>query len=97
MSDLIRVTGYLMKRSELEKLKKGEVVANDSVALVVDKTPQRHMNEKKARVLMNKAPVNKIIASSVVDGPGGRQDLRTLSQKEGYPLQAGQIPSLRRP
>ncbi len=38
MSDLIRVTGYLMKRSELEKLKKGEVVANDSVALVVDKT-----------------------------------------------------------
>ncbi len=47
--DLIRVTGYLMKRSELEKLKKGEVVANDSVALVVDKTPQRHMNEKKVR------------------------------------------------
>ena len=49
MSDLIRVTGYLMKHSELEKLKKGEVVANDSVALVVDKTPQWHMNEKKAR------------------------------------------------
>ena len=51
MSDLIRVTGYLMKRSELEKLKKGEVVANDSVVLVVDKTPQRHMNEKQARGL----------------------------------------------
>jgi len=49
MSNLIRVTGYLMKRSELEKLKKGEVVANDSVALVVDKTPQWHTNEKKAR------------------------------------------------
>ena len=46
---------------------------------------------------MNKAPVNKIIASSVVDGPGSRQDLKTLSQKEGYPLQADQIPSLRCP
>ena len=46
---------------------------------------------------MNKAPVNKIIASSLVDGPGGRQDLKTLSQEEGYPLQADQIPSLWRP
>ena len=47
--DLIRVTGYLMKRSEVEKLRKGEAVANDSAALVVDKTPARHMNEKKVR------------------------------------------------
>ena len=37
------------KRSEVEKLKKGEVVANDSVVLVVDKTPARHMTEKKVR------------------------------------------------
>ena len=47
--DLIRVTGYLMKKSEVEKLKRGEVVANDSVALVVDKTPARHLTEKKVR------------------------------------------------
>ena len=47
--DLIRVTGYLMKKSEVEKLKKGEVVANDSVVLVVDKTPARHLTQKKVR------------------------------------------------
>jgi len=47
--DLIRVTGYLMKKSEVEKLKQGEAVANDSAALVVDKTPARHMTEKKVR------------------------------------------------
>ncbi|MBQ6334653.1 MAG: YjjI family glycine radical enzyme [Erysipelotrichaceae bacterium] len=47
--DLIRVTGYLVKRSEVEKLKKGEVVANDSIALVVDKTPARHLNGKKVQ------------------------------------------------
>ncbi len=47
--DLIRVTGYLMKKSEVEKLKRGEAVANDSVVLVVDKTPARHLSEKKVR------------------------------------------------
>ena len=47
--DLIRVTGYLMKRSEVEKLKNGEAVANDSAALVLGKSPERHMNEKKVR------------------------------------------------
>ena len=47
--DLIRVTGYLMKRSEVEKLKRGEAVANDSVTLVVDKTPARHLDGKKVR------------------------------------------------
>jgi len=38
-----------MKKSEVEKLKQGEAVANDSAALVVDKTPARHMTEKKVR------------------------------------------------
>ncbi len=47
--DLIRVTGYLMKKSEVEKLKRGEAVANDSVCLVTDKTPSRHLTEKKVR------------------------------------------------
>ena len=45
--DLVRVTGYLMKRSEVEKLKKGEVVANDSVSLVTQKSTMRHLNERK--------------------------------------------------
>ncbi len=47
--DLIRVTGYLVKRSEVEKLRNGEAVANGSVGLVIGKSPERHLNGKKVR------------------------------------------------
>ena len=47
--DLVRVTGYLMKKSEVEKLKAGEAVANGSTGLLIGKSPERHLTEKKVR------------------------------------------------
>ncbi|MDO4519471.1 MAG: YjjI family glycine radical enzyme [Eubacteriales bacterium] len=48
-SDVIRVTGYLVKRSEMEKLDKGEAVLQDTTALGLEATHSGHILERKIR------------------------------------------------
>ncbi|WP_310602286.1 YjjI family glycine radical enzyme [Anaerosporobacter sp.] len=48
-SDVIRVTGYLVKRSEMEKLKKGENVLQDTTALGLGASKNSHVLERKVR------------------------------------------------
>ncbi len=50
-NDLVRVTGYLIKKSEVEKLSRGEVVANDSVCLVAGQEAHNHVFERKVQKL----------------------------------------------
>ena len=70
-SDVIRVTGYLVKRSELEKLAGGEAVLQDTTALGLGAARSGHILERKVRGSM-KAVINRIIPFSSVDGPGNR-------------------------
>ncbi len=49
--DLIRVTGYLVKRSDIEKIKNGEAVINGSVSLALDPVESRKINQRKVRSL----------------------------------------------
>lgn len=48
-SDVVRVTGYLVKRSEIEKLKKGEAVLQDTTALAKDAVKTARFLERKVR------------------------------------------------
>ncbi|WP_455718078.1 YjjI family glycine radical enzyme [Anaerosporobacter sp.] len=48
-SDVIRVTGYLVKKSEMEKLKKGENVLQDTTALGLGASKNSHILERKVR------------------------------------------------
>lgn len=48
-SDVIRVTGYLVKRSELEKLAGGEAVLQDTTALGLGAARNGHILERKVR------------------------------------------------
>lgn len=48
-SDVIRVTGYLVKRSELEKLDKGSAVLQDTTALGLGASKNGHILERKVR------------------------------------------------
>lgn len=48
-SDVIRVTGYLVKKSEIEKLKKGENVLQDTTALGLGASKNSHILERKVR------------------------------------------------
>ena len=48
-SDVIRVTGYLVKRSELEKLNKGTAVIHDTTALGLGAAKNGHILERKVR------------------------------------------------
>ena len=48
-SDVIRVTGYLVKRSELEKLANGEAVLQDTTALGLGAARNGHILERKVR------------------------------------------------
>jgi YjjI family glycine radical enzyme len=48
-SDVIRVTGYLVKRSEMEKLKKGENVLQDTTVLGLGSANNSHILERKIR------------------------------------------------
>ncbi|MEA5027044.1 MAG: YjjI family glycine radical enzyme [Erysipelotrichaceae bacterium] len=50
-SDLIRVTGYLVKRSDIKKVQQGEAVINSSVNLARDPIEKRHIYERKVRTL----------------------------------------------
>ena len=47
--DLIRVTGYLVKRSDIIKLQNGEAVTNSSVSLAIDPIEKRHTYQRKVR------------------------------------------------
>jgi YjjI family glycine radical enzyme len=48
-SDVIRVTGYLVKRSEMEKLANGEAVLQDTTALGLGASQNGHILERKVR------------------------------------------------
>ena len=48
-SDVIRVTGYLAKRSEIEKLEKGENVIQDTTSLAMGAKHNGHVLERKVR------------------------------------------------
>ncbi|HAB61848.1 MAG TPA: YjjI family glycine radical enzyme, partial [Lachnospiraceae bacterium] len=48
-SDVIRVTGYLVKKSEMEKLKKGENVLQDTTVLGLGASRNSHILERKVR------------------------------------------------
>jgi YjjI family glycine radical enzyme len=48
-SDVIRITGYLVKRSEIEKLRKGEQVLQDTVALGLGAVDNQKVLERKVR------------------------------------------------
>lgn len=48
-SDVIRITGYLVKRSEIEKLEKGQAVTQDTVALGLGAVKNGHILERKVR------------------------------------------------
>ncbi|MFN2363492.1 MAG: YjjI family glycine radical enzyme [Halarsenatibacteraceae bacterium] len=48
-SDLVRITGYLVKRSEIEKLNKGETVHKDTVALGRDTLESSPEKNRKVR------------------------------------------------
>ncbi len=47
--DVIRITGYLVKRSEIEKLEKGEQVLQDTVALGLGAAKNNKVLERKVR------------------------------------------------
>jgi len=47
--DVIRITGYLVKRSEIEKLEKGESVLRDTVALGMGSVHNQRILERKIR------------------------------------------------
>ena len=48
-ADVIRITGYLVKRSEIEKLDKGEQVLRDTVALGLGSVKNQHILDRKVR------------------------------------------------
>ena len=48
-SDVIRVTGYLVKRSELEKLDSGKAVLLNTTALGLGASKNGHILERKVR------------------------------------------------
>ena len=48
-SDVIRVTGYLVKRSEMEKLDAGQAVLQDTTALGLGASKNGHILERKVR------------------------------------------------
>lgn len=48
-SDVIRVTGYLVKKSEMEKLDRGEAVIQDTTALGLGAAKNGHILERKVR------------------------------------------------
>ena len=48
-SDVIRVTGYLVKRSEMEKLDAGNNVIQDTTALGLGAAKNGHILERKVR------------------------------------------------
>jgi len=48
-SDLIRITGYLVKRSDMEKLQKGEQALHDTVALGLGAVQNSRILERKVR------------------------------------------------
>jgi YjjI family glycine radical enzyme len=48
-SDVIRITGYLVKRSEMEKLDKGEAVLQNTTGLGLGASKTGHILERKVR------------------------------------------------
>lgn len=48
-SDVIRITGYLVKRSEIEKLRRGEAVLHDTVALGLGNVEHSRIYDRKIR------------------------------------------------
>ncbi|SHE49226.1 YjjI family glycine radical enzyme [Clostridium fallax] len=48
-SDVIRITGYLVKRSEIEKLDRGEAAIQDTVALGLGAVKNGHVLQRKVR------------------------------------------------
>jgi len=48
-SDIVRITGYLVKRSEIEKLRKGKAVLKDTVALGKGAADNLNIMERKTR------------------------------------------------
>ena len=48
-SDVVRITGYLVKRSEIEKLDRGETVLRDTVALGKGSVEQQKVLDRKVR------------------------------------------------
>jgi YjjI family glycine radical enzyme len=49
-TDLVRITGYLVKRSEMEKLSKGEAVIKQTTALGMKNYNVNHLKERKVRM-----------------------------------------------
>ncbi len=50
-SDVVRITGYLVKRSDLEKLARGEAVQQDNVVWGLGEVRNSHVLERKVRSL----------------------------------------------
>jgi YjjI family glycine radical enzyme len=50
-SDLVRITGYLVKRSEMEKYFKGETVLHDTVALGAPNYKAANLAQRKVRLI----------------------------------------------
>jgi hypothetical protein len=50
-SDVIRITGYLVKRSDIEALKKEQQVVNDTVVLGMRSVEKSRVEERKVRKL----------------------------------------------
>ncbi len=47
--DVVRITGYLVKRSDMEKLKQGNNVLHDTVVLGMNSVQNNHVLERKLR------------------------------------------------
>lgn len=48
-SDVVRITGYLVKKSEIEKMEKGEAVLRDTTVLGMGAAHNQHVLERKVR------------------------------------------------
>lgn len=54
-SDVVRITGYLVKRSEIAKLERGEAVMKDTVALGMGAQQNQHLLDRKVRSASSQA------------------------------------------
>ena len=48
-SDVVRITGYLVKRSDMEKLERGEQVLNGAAVLGLGAVKNQHVLDRKER------------------------------------------------
>ena len=69
-SDLVRITGYLVKRSEMEKYRNEQAVLQNTTRFGVDALPSTRGGRAEGARSMTSAPINRIIPHSLGGWPG---------------------------